>query len=294
VEICVRAAILLNSTIKKDLVANVGVVATSGVSLPIVVKWGAVICDGGIEFKPAAKGELGINCDVIPFGCQLEGCLELEVAVEAGIDCVGKKVASVNILDIGKVELGHCRVEPSAATGANQSANIVNQSADVAPLSPSPSVASNGQGRALAVRLQEESPDPTTPRRRLYFSLYNGTTWSPASRLSAEDALVEAPRVAFLGPNRAVAVWLQSKLTWEQALASDEAGLLTRNELYYALRDGRAWSVPAPITDDEVVDTPPALAADPATGRAMLAWLRINPAGSPPPGLAWSSFDGRR
>ncbi|MBN1262716.1 MAG: hypothetical protein JXB35_18690, partial [Anaerolineae bacterium] len=47
----------------------------------------------------------------------------------------------------------------------------------------------------------------------------------------------------------------------------------TGAELYYSLFDGSAWSAPARLTDDAVIDAAPSLAYD-AAGRLHLAWLR--------------------
>jgi hypothetical protein len=171
------------------------------------------------------------------------------------------------------------------------------QTLGIAPLSPQPTVASNGTGRALAVWIREESSDPARPDRRLYYSFNNGTTWSAPARVNNEPALIEGPQVAFLGPSRAGLVWLQSKLSLAEALASDAGRFLSQSEIYYAEWNNGRWGNPTRITNDDLFDGAPALASDLASGQVMIIWSRANPSAAPgrlPLEINLARFDGRR
>lgn len=95
-------------------------------------------------------------------------------------------------------------------------------------------------------------------------------------------AQIAAPTVAWIGPDRALAVWVgntappaQISALGGQGSRPDDAALATAlsgQELYSAAWDGRTWSTPRRLTTDNLADTEPALAADPRTGLAVLLW----------------------
>jgi len=99
------------------------------------------------------------------------------------------------------------------------------------------------------------------------------------------------PTVAFLGPNRAVAAWthippsgqvVELRNATQATLADrefDRAVRLFREglntyEIHAVTWDGERWSRSVNITNDSLADGAPALAADPSTGRALLAWVK--------------------
>lgn len=291
VSVCLAGFVDVDSKIKEDLSANLTVSPGITLSIPIELKLGVLICSATGRVEPAVTVKFPLVCDLFPDpACGFDNpCLEIYAILHYKISCLGIKVAGGDY-GTGRIRVG-CRSDEAPPDSP------LAQTFGVEPLSPSPSVASNGAGRALAVWMQEDSTDPNTPRRRLYYSVNDGTNWSAPQPIYQGYPLVDAPNVAFYGPNRAVAVWVQNKLTFQQAQMSDAPTLLSNSELYYATWDGRRWSAPTAITNDTALDSGPALAAEPSSGQAMLVWNRFNEAARPgqfPIGIAYSSFDGRR
>jgi hypothetical protein len=291
VDFCVAGDVTVDSDIKSNYKVNATITPGVEVSLPIEIDVDALVCGADVVVTPSAKVELPIYYDPDRdpvFGFD-DPCIRIKAKYEYEVECFWVTVDEGS----GSKELfewGCAAASPFTTTGKTLTSGI-------APPSPRPSVASDGAGHALVVWIQEESADPLKPDRRLYFSYNDGATWSPPRRISDDKAVVERPQVVFLRPNRALAVWVQNKLSLEEGLASDSARLLSNSELYYSLWDGRTWSRPAPLTNDQVVDAKPSLAAEPSSGRAMLAWLRgdqLATTDQQPSGIYYASFDGRQ
>ena len=302
---CVGAAISLDSMILQNLKVNATVTPQASLGVKFAIEVDLLVCGAEVSVKPQATVQL-------PIACQLSGscpgsfpdcgfqspCLKVDAVFSYEVECFWVDVSSgsetVNLFEVGcgssnrslaeAMTASARRVTPTAATSVNT----------LARLQPRPSVATDGGGHALAVWVREETPAPTPlPTRRIVYSLYNGRVWSEPAPIYSGNPMVEAPQVVFLGPNRALAVWRQSKLSLPQALSSDEPTLTHSSELYYAVWDGQTWSAPAALTDDQVVDARPSLAANPATGQAMLVWIRGDQlAEEQPSGLSYARFNG--
>lgn len=312
----IAAFIEVDSTIKKDLKVNVIISPGGTFGLTFTAEIDALLCDGDAGVEPQLTMKLPIyydlNCSP-PFGFD-DPCFSVDAVFFYKVVCFwifkssGSKTK--HIYEFGCDPPNTCNPGQQLMAGSEsktwlpgpawpdlsdqRSASSQNPEA---PLSPKPSVASDGAGHALAVWLDDPSPEVLTDRQ-FYYSYYDGTRWSPPQRLNSEEALVDHARIAFLGPNRALAVWMQSKLTHEQAHEADVSTLMRNGELYYALWDGRTWSESAPITNDNMIDAKPSLASDPSTGRAMLVWMRTDQFvsfDSPPlTEIYYASFDGRQ
>jgi hypothetical protein len=138
-----------------------------------------------------------------------------------------------------------------------------------------PAIAIDANGRALAVWIQDQGPDPNVLNPEVMYSVYNGTAWSAPKLLTNNDRFETDPQVVFLGHDRALALWTQNELPLAQASARlllDD--VLNGQELYYAFWDGQNWSAPARLTNDNRPDGRVALAGDPVSGRALAAWVR--------------------
>ncbi|MBM4429400.1 MAG: hypothetical protein FJ026_03505, partial [Chloroflexi bacterium] len=137
-----------------------------------------------------------------------------------------------------------------------------------------PWLANNGAGKIMAVWIQDQDPDPLEPDPEVAYALWDGTAWSSSQLVTQNDRWESDPRVAFLGPNEALAVWTQNELSPDQT--SEETPLtevLSQQELYYAHWDGVRWTTPARLTHDALPDGRAALASDPLHGQALLAWV---------------------
>ncbi|MDB5057558.1 MAG: hypothetical protein JWO59_1030, partial [Chloroflexi bacterium] len=115
------------------------------------------------------------------------------------------------------------------------------------------------------------------------------------------------PQITWIGPHRALAVWMASTAAPLDVVRLQSALPNARNELMRALFarqqlfssqwDGSAWSAPEMITDGMALNAEPSLAGDAATGQAVLAWVR-GPRASIQPGslsgltIASMRFDG--
>lgn len=288
---CVQTFVDFDSTIGNDLHVNARMSTGAAVPAPLELKVDAVVCGGSAQTAPGATVSLPVYYD--PARSPLFGfddpCLKIGAQLNYTASCVGIAVTT------GTGALSELRYGCSTSLLSPTGQTLTQAPLTVAELSPSPSVATDGAGHALAVWIQEESSDPTHPDRHVVSSYYNGTTWTAATNVTTQRALVDTPKVTFLGPSRALAVWVQSTLSLDQALASDTPTLLGSTELAFSLWDGSTWTAPAPITSDALLDTAPSLAGDPASGHAVLMWLRAHDsplAGQSPVGVYAALFDG--
>ncbi|MBI3949427.1 MAG: hypothetical protein HY314_03120, partial [Acidobacteria bacterium] len=296
VMVCHSGFLDVESLIRKNLEINIAL--TPGLTLAIPIKariTAANIVGASIILTPSGTLQLSVSCDVTPGpSCEfLEPCLRFHLGICYEIDIFLYPLEK-GCLD--PIELARFGCSDSATELTNPAASAAPDVA-VAALRPSPSVASDGNGHALAVWVQEESRDPSAPSRRLHFSYRDDATWTTPARVSDSEAPVDSPKVAFLGPNRALAVWVQSKLSLAQGFASDAATVLRSAELYYSQWNGQRWSQPAPMTNDQALDARPSLAADPTTEQAMLVWLRAdNPTGynQLADGIYYATFNGQQ
>ena len=81
--------------------------------------------------------------------------------------------------------------------------------------------------------------------------------------------------MVFLAPDRGLALWTQNTLPRDAASdpGLDFDDVLSAQELYWSIWDGATWSAAARLTNNARPDGRAALAADPATGRALAAWV---------------------
>jgi hypothetical protein len=102
--------------------------------------------------------------------------------------------------------------------------------------------------------------------------------------LAGGAVLLAHPQVAWIGPNRALAVWVGSRasprqLTDVRAELRARRGaaalnlLLSTQDLFYATWDGQRWSKVAQLTHDGKADDEPSLVADPLHHTALLLWV---------------------
>ncbi len=293
--ICIEVTAQAFSTIEPDLKFTAQVVPDAALSVPIKVEVDAVVCSGDADVRPQADASLRISYDPDFGSCPLEcahfddPCLDLTATAHYKVSCLSVTLKK------GDLGLGHIKFgcDGAAAAAARQVEGPVIDTID--DDHKDTAVASDGAGHALAVWKQNDSADPANPDIHVYYAYNDGTAWSTPQRLTQDAALVESPKVAYVNSDTAVAVWQQSKLSVEQALAADQARLVSSSELYFARWDGQAWSAPAPITDDDVLDAKPVLASGPGSDSMALAWLRANQAAGAeqkPIGLYYAIFDG--
>lgn len=165
--------------------------------------------------------------------------------------------------------------------------------------SPSPAVAADEAGNAMAVWVGDAPGSPPGTAPVLYysqFSYFGADSWSPPALLTPTPALIGSPKVVFLRPDDAIAVWTQNRLSLARIAEAGKVEVANQ-ELLFARWNGLTWSPPQPITDDELVDAAPTLAST-SGGSAVLLWTRRL---APPADDPWqnrivivsSFFDGR-
>lgn len=136
-----------------------------------------------------------------------------------------------------------------------------------------PSVAFDNSGRGLAVWVHDNDPDPAAVDPSLLQSTWNGDAGNAPAALTLPGRFVTDPQVAFIGKDRAIAVWTQNELTRSNGENASLNEILNNQELYYAIWNGVGWSAATRLTNDSLADGRASLAGDPATGRALLAWV---------------------
>ena len=182
---------------------------------------------------------------------------------------------------------------PSTAVG-----ELVAQSAQAGPIEPismAPALATDGAGNTLllwspAGETRSGSRNPAVLYQRLDGDARTRADFAGQFRTPDSEGGID-PVVAFTGPNQAIAAWtrvpnsrdaaevksrLQAALAEgriEELPALFKEGLNTY-EIAYVVWDGQRWLPSATLTNDNILDAAPALAADPSTGRALLAWVK--------------------
>ena len=137
-----------------------------------------------------------------------------------------------------------------------------------------PALASDGQGRVLAVWVADRDGDPDVVEPEVFFASWDGTGWPPPAQITNNDRFETDPQVAFLSTGAAMAVWTQNELSRAESEAlNDFNTALAQQELYYSLWYGDQWTTPLRITNNNLPDGRAALAAGPG-GDALLLWVR--------------------
>jgi len=172
-------------------------------------------------------------------------------------------------------------VSASTASGAftgdpaPASATITFKAGATAPeAQPATALAPDGSPATVWLTTQ---PDGTVS---LHAQVGHGTPQT----LSTNAVALSTPQAAWIGPRRALAVWMESTATpttlAQLRAASPDArtpllqALLAKQQLFSSQWDGRRWSAPTAITRSDSLNAEPSLAADAATGKAALAWVR--------------------
>lgn len=213
-----------------------------------------------IEFRNGAADQLTGNFRYHAYLTLSFGALCDPTGIIGG--CVKEVSRSYDI--IGPNCKGHCtRVvgeELRAATSA------------AAPPDTEPAIATDALGNTLAV--WRAGAD------RLAYSRYENGIWSAPATIPTGLGPF-SPTIAFSGPNRAVAVWVESSLSAAQAQAGTMETAIRSQHLAYAVWDGSAWSPAQPLTTPDLGEGRVVLAgcrqglpACPAGGEVTAVWER--------------------
>lgn len=126
-------------------------------------------------------------------------------------------------------------------------------------------------GRTLLVWTQDDPSRPTGGSREIYYSVWNGNTWSTPAAVTSDEVFDLAPQVAWLDGQRALAVWNRAR-----GLLSESLSDIHNIEVAYAVYDASAnrWSPVQYLTNDNHLDYSLTLSSN-GQGRALAAWVSL-------------------
>ncbi|GEM_PF-5269882 len=139
-----------------------------------------------------------------------------------------------------------------------------------------PAMTVNNSGAIMLAYVHDDTKKANMQGEEIYYTTYNGTTWSTAAGITNDTLEDFSPQVAFDQNNQGVAVWQRNKNVQTEATKLD-AAYTNAFELAYAVWNGQAWSAPKFLTTNEVFDGSPYLGRG-NDGKLMLLW-RQNGAG---------------
>ena len=136
-----------------------------------------------------------------------------------------------------------------------------------------PSLAVNtGNNNALLLWVHDDIAKPVGQSHEIYFSRWNGSSWSVPAGVTNDGVLDGAPQVAWTNDGRAVAIWqrlndtLPITATWDVTTANKiEIATATYNPA------NGTWSPVALLASNDALDLTPRLARNEA-GRLLAVW----------------------
>lgn len=277
-------------------------------SVPVVFEVDACVCGARAEARPSAA--LGFPINYTAEGGVYMGdlCFELECRLLIKFRCFGKTLYS------GDYGLGYWSYPDGCGNGSITKKVRYAESTELPDIPAiDPAVASDDNGHAMAVWLEERSEEIPTPGPTMKAQITmdglvvryatwdeSGNQWSAPGDVFSHPGLAASPQVAVFADGSALAVWSQSPfigtvepvdISGGHQVHPDVESLVSRSELYYSLHSAPPggnypvihlpgsgpWTGPQKVTDDgstPMADGKPALAANPQTSQAMMVWMR--------------------
>ncbi len=294
-------SVALGAQVKTDLRTTATVSPSLAVSLPIGANVEAAICKATAQIKPQATLSAPLVLD--PFHqppIYWDGlCLVFSGNANLALNCCGLGFdKSVDLFP--PIKVGNCPagLHGPAPAGADSLAFAPPRHASIA-FSPA--------GFALAVWEGYVTVDGEIQRTAPVHSVFDGAAWSPPQPIAGPEFAGWEPQVTFLNPRRAIVVWVRpgpagaalagpepqgvcdkisSLLNWGCSMVGGAVDLA--ESVWDAIFLSRAtaapgqprlaisgtWNPPTMLSHDLPLDVRPVLASDPATGDAVLVWLR--------------------
>lgn len=154
--------------------------------------------------------------------------------------------------------------------GSNETAVVTNVFADGYP------AVAAGDSQTVLLWVHDDVNKPTLQAKEIYFSVYDGATWSTPAGITADTLQDFNPHVALDQNGQAVALWQRNK-NQQAADAELNAAYTNGFEIATSVWNGNAWSQPVLLTDDNAFDLAPALVRG-NDGQLVAVW-RKNSAG---------------
>ncbi len=245
---------------------------TGGIDLVVASGLGSV----GASINPTGSFGLPITVgwDGNDLGIDVGFCLGLDIDAEVhacalwGLFCVGKTFhVYENEWGGGCGGAGGIGVDPSI------------------PQQTHPSVATSPSGgRTLLVFMKDAAPDPEIYDPELFFSQDAGAGWTaPQPLFAPTDRLRRDSSLAFMSDTQAIAVWTENTLSFaeiEQITENMEdteatAEIFRNEEIFYSMwTNAGGWSAAEAITQNQLPEGRPEVAAAPGAGEAWCVWTR--------------------
>lgn len=131
-----------------------------------------------------------------------------------------------------------------------------------------PAIAVNGS--TLLLWNHDDTSKPLMQGEEIYYSRYNGTSWSTPTGITDDDLQDFTPQVAFDGSGQAIAVWERNK-TLQSETSELNADYANAFEIAYAVWDGSTWGTPTLLTNNNALDHEPLLVRG-NDGTLLLIW----------------------
>lgn len=158
-----------------------------------------------------------------------------------------------------------------------------------------PVIVAAGSSSASMLWVHDDISKPIMQGKEIFFSRYNGSSWSAPSGITNDNLQDFSPQVALDGNNRLIAIWERSK-TIQSDQAAFNVAYSNSFEIAYSIWNGSTWSSPVMLTENSAFDHAPFLARG-NDGRLLLIW-RQHPSGemmgtaADPETILYSIWDG--
>jgi hypothetical protein len=137
-----------------------------------------------------------------------------------------------------------------------------------------PAIAADGN--VLLLWVHDDITKLLMQGEEVYYSVYDGASWSTPAGVTDDNLQDFAPQVAFDKNDKAVVVWERNK-TVQSESSEFNADYANAFEIAYSVWNGSTWSAPVLLTDNNALDHAPVLARG-NDGALLLVW-RQNTAG---------------
>lgn len=236
-------------------------------------------------------GEVGAKLRAAWFDYEKKGSVEWKYPTSEVQTSIASETAPHNWSLIGhgtykdalSIQPGHAYDKPF---GPDQFAHLANTSiganilvSNVYTHTESALSINSATNDALLLWVHDDINKPVGQAHEIYFSRWNGSTWSVPAGVTNDNLLDSSPQVAWTADGRAVAIWQRLNMTLRSD-ATATAKIFKKIEIATATYDpvSNTWSPATLLTNNSSLDMQPQLVRG-ADGRLMGVW-RQNRAGS--------------
>ncbi len=219
-----------------------------------------------IIWKFETRFQRGINCWYPPGSCK-SSLAQAAALSQANWQLMSRAYVTENYAAFTANRSAQRLSQRMARPQTTEETEIVH---NVFPLAePDLDVRDNGQ--QMLTWVHDDPAKPNGQGEEIYFTFWNGTSWSAPAGITNDNKEDFAPQVTFDGSGHAVAVWERSNLVHPITPTLDIT--FTQSlEIAFSEWDGSGWSAPALLTSNNAMDYAPQLARD-QDGKVMAIWF---------------------